>query len=252
MTTIVIFIGLGLLIGYIGGYAGIGGAPFMVAFLVLVLGMSQLSAQGIVLTMMLGPMSLLGLMTLKKEVKEQWKTIIIGVLTYATFSYIGALGAFVLGEVDLRFYFAILLIFVSVLQFLPHSLFVKSEGDVKQTTVPLFWMAVIGIITGTLGGLFGIGAGVLMIPVFMMIFNLGKNHARALSLAILLPPVSIGAFIKYNQEGVIEWKLALILFISYFIANYFGARRGSHAKPVVFKILYGLLLLGISLFYFLA
>jgi len=51
----------GTLVGLLGGFAGIGGAPLMVSFMTLILGFPQLRAQGIVLTMMLGPMSLLGL-----------------------------------------------------------------------------------------------------------------------------------------------------------------------------------------------
>lgn len=43
----------GIIVGFMGGFAGIGGAPFLVAFLVLVLGYPQLVAQGNVLTVML-------------------------------------------------------------------------------------------------------------------------------------------------------------------------------------------------------
>ena len=54
MCDLLIYVILGLSVGYIGGYAGIGGGPFLVSFLVLVCGMSQLMAQGNILTMMLG------------------------------------------------------------------------------------------------------------------------------------------------------------------------------------------------------
>ncbi len=78
-----------------------------------------------------------------------------------------------------------------------------------------------------------------------------KNHARALTLAILLPPVSLGAFIKYQQEGAIDWRLVIILFISYFIANYFGAKHGSKANIQTFKRIYAILLIGVAIVYLL-
>jgi len=193
MCTITIYILLGLAIGFLGGYAGIGGAPFMIAFLVLVCGIPQLTSQGSVLTMMLGPMSLLGIMTMKKEVKEQLRNIFIGVFSYAIFSYFGAKFAFGMGDNNVKLYFGVLLVIVALIQFAPTS---KGSEKVEITNIPLVWMIVIGIGTGIIGGLFGIGAGVLMVPLFIVVFRLKKNYARALSLAILLPPVSFGAFIK--------------------------------------------------------
>jgi len=244
-----ILIFLGLVVGFIGGYAGIGGAPLMLAFLVLVLGIPQLSAQGIVLTMMLGPMSLLGLLALKEELKKQKKSIFFGVLAYAFFSYFGAVLAFRFGEFHLRQAFAFFLVLVALLEFLPDHFFTK--GKAVENIAPV-WIFVIGAITGIVGGLFGIGAGVLMIPIFMIFFRLKKNYARALSLAILLPPVSIGAFLKYAQEGVIYWKEAIVLFFAYFFANYFGAKLGGKARVSFFKKVYASILLVIALFYFLS
>lgn len=247
--SILIIILLGLLIGYIGGYAGIGGAPFMIAFLVLVCGISQYTAQGTVLTMMLGPMSLLGILTLKEEVRMQWKSILIGVFSYAVFSYFGAELAFHFGELSVKKYFALLLIIIGILQLFPQLY--KAEHIEKTEKIPLWWMLFIGALTGIIGGLFGIGAGVLMVPIFLMLFNMKKNHARALTLAILLPPVSLGAFVKYQQEGAIDWKMVIVLFVSYFIANYIGAKHGSRAKMSVFRKVYAFLLIGIAIVYFL-
>ncbi len=249
MTTIFVYMLIGLAVGYVGGYAGIGGAPFLIAFLVLVMGVSQYTAQGSVLTMMLGPMSLLGIMTMKDEVKTQWKSIVTGVLAYAVFSYFGAEMAFRFGELSVKKYFALLLILIGVVQLVPR--FSKPDHIAKIEKIPVWWMFLIGSLTGIVGGLFGIGAGVLMVPIFLMGFNMKKNHARALTLAILLPPVSLGAFIKYQNEGAIDWTIVITLFVSYFVANYYGAQRGSRANLQTFKRMYAILLIGIATVYWL-
>jgi len=249
MTAIIIYVLLGLVIGYIGGYAGIGGAPFLIAFLVLAMNIPQFTAQGSVLTMMLGPMSLLGLLTMKDEIKSQWKNITVGVLTYAFFSYFGAEMAFYFGELNIKKYFVLILIIIGVLQFFSANFYPPHIPKTKN--IPLIWMLLIGTITGIVGGLFGIGAGILMIPIFLMVFNMDKNYARALTMGILLPPVSLGAFMKYYQQDAIDWTIVFALFISYFIANYFGVKRGSAAHLASFKRIYALLLITIAVVYWL-
>lgn len=254
MCEVYIYILLGLVIGYVGGFAGIGGAPFMVSFLVLVCGMSQLFAQANVLTVMLGPMSLLGILSLKEDIKAQTKQILIGIASYALFSYAGAVLAFELGENSVKNYFAILLIIIAFIQIGPKILS-SSNTDLnpvnERDSIPLIWMVLIGAIVGVLGGLFGIGAGVLMVPVFISFFRLKKNRARALSLAILLPPVSIGGFLKYHEEGLVDFQLVFILFASYFVSNYFGARLGNRVSTNQFKLVYAVLLIMIAVIYLL-
>ncbi|MCA0133771.1 sulfite exporter TauE/SafE family protein [Winogradskyella alexanderae] len=249
MCELYIYIFLGLTIGYVGGYAGIGGGPFLVSFLVLICGFSQLESQGNVLTMMLGPMSLLGVVSLYDYVKQQWLNIAIGVISYCTFSYIGAVVAFLIGEQDIKLLFALILILIAFIQIVP-ILRGKTYNSIKyRDSISWLWILILGALTGTVGGLFGIGAGVLMVPVLIGIFKLKKEFARALSLAILVPPVSYGAYIKYNLEITIDWNLVLILFFSYFVANYFGAKAGTEASNKHFKITYSLVLVGIAIVY---
>ncbi len=246
MTTLLVVL-VGLLIGFLSGYAGIGGAPLMIAALVFLAGLSQLKAQGVVLTMMLGPMSLLGLLTLRKEVRAQLPQIFSGVLSYAFFSYFGARLAFALGEGKVRMLFGVFLVFLALTLFiLP---FIRKEREGNEETIPVPTVAFVTAIMGMIGGLFGIGAGVLMVPLFIEYFHMKKNYARALSLAILLPPVSLGAFIAYAQEGSIYPYWSLILFVAYFFANYFGAKLGNRASLKNFSRFYALILLAIGVTY---
>lgn len=251
MNDIIIYILLGLSVGYIGGFAGIGGGPFLVAFLVLFLGMTQLSAQGNVLTMMLGPMSLLGVISLYEYVKKQWTSISIGVLSYCFFSYFGAELAFYIGENNLKIYFAFLLIIIALIQILPmlREKNTKSITNDDVESIALIKIFILSSLIGVTGGLFGIGAGVLMVPILIGPFKMKKEFARALSLAILVPPVSLGAYIKYQSEININWTLVIILFFSYFIANYFGAKAGTKASNKFFKIMYSIILVSIAIIY---
>lgn len=246
---ILIYLLIGLITGYVGGYAGIGGGPFIVAALVLFAGLTQLEAQGSMLAIMMGPMSFLGVLSLKQEVKALLPSIIIGVISYCIFSYLGAVFAFYIGEMDMRLYFAILLIVLGVLQ-LKNFSFKTNELSSKKK-IAHGWILLLGAITGIFGGLFGIGAGVLMVPVLIQFFTMDKNYARALSLAILLPPVSLGGFLKYNAEMPVNWTLVICVFLGYFVANHFGAKRGNLSSNTNFKKYYAFLLFALSLVYLL-
>ncbi len=238
----------GLIVGFVGGYAGIGGAPFLIVFLSIFMGMSQHSAQGTVLAVMLGPMSLLGILTMTKRVKPMLKYAIIGVLSYAVCSYFGAYFAFLVDSSKLKFIFSAFVFIIGINEifgFVEKSKYLKR---LDKKNVNLKNVALVSIIVGTVGGFFGIGAGILMTPIFVGLFGMKKDDARLLSLLILLPPVSLGAVIKYHMEGAVVWQSALIIFFAYFITNYFGSKLALKHSAQKFKTIYGYILIAISIF----
>ncbi len=238
----------GLIVGFVGGYAGIGGAPFLIVFLGAFMGMSQHMAQGTVLAVMLGPMSLLGIMTMKKRVRHILKYAIIGVISYAIFSYFGAYFAFMFDSEKLSRIFSVFIGIMGLNEIFGFVLQRSPQENFERETISTFKMALVGVVVGAVGGFFGIGAGVLMTPIFIGMFGMKKDDARLLSLMILLPPVSLGAVIKYHMEGAIYWIGALTIFFSYFITNYFGSKLALKHSVKKFRSVYGYILLLISIF----
>lgn len=239
---------IGLITGYIGGYAGIGGAPFIILVLKTILGYSQHTAQGTVLAIMLGPMSLMGIIAMKDKVKYVYKYAILGSIVYMIFSYIGASLAFLLNTSKMSLYFSLFIFVLGIYQIL--DIDINNIFYFKQNNISIKNMINIGIIVGVIGGLFGIGAGLLMVPIFTDIYNMKKDFARLLSLLILLPPVSLGAVIKYSSENAIVWKSVIIIFVCYFITNYYGSKIGLKHSDTVFKKYYGYILIFISVINF--
>ena len=241
----------GIFVGFAGGYAGIGGAPFLVAAMVLFLGYDQHLAQGTVLAVMLGPMSLPGVIVMWDRVRLLKVEILIGVLTYALFSNVGARIAYSVQTHVLQIGFGALLMLLGV-KYLAGSKRASStplnpdkvtvgEGSIAFNHVNV---AVLASLIGVVGGLFGIGAGVVMVPLFIGLFALHKDDARALSLAILLPPVSVGAIVEYSAQGGIDWFGALIILVAYISTNLYGARLGrAHDTRLFLKSMGALLLI---------
>lgn len=88
--------------------------------------------------------------------------------------------------------------------------------------VELFTALGIGIISGVIAALCGVGGGVVMVPAFVLLLALPQKHAVATSLAIIIP-TAIMATVQNAKSDYIHWKLVLITSISAATFAYFGA-----------------------------
>ena len=63
-------------------------------------------------------------------------------------------------------------------------------------------LVIIGVVAGISSGFFGIGGGIVIVPV--LIYWVGYNQhllAVGTSLAVLLPPVGLAATLEYYRKG---------------------------------------------------
>ena len=81
----------------------------------------------------------------------------------------------------------------------------------------------IGIITGVVNGLLGIGGGTIVIPAMVMLLNIEQHKAHGSSLAIILPTAIISTFI-YWYKGSVDLLLALKITSAGMVGGYIGAR----------------------------
>lgn len=80
----------------------------------------------------------------------------------------------------------------------------------------------IGILTGIIASLCGVGGGVVMVPAFVCLLKLEQKTAVATSLAIIIP-TALMATTQNARSGLVEWRIALVTAISASIFAYFGA-----------------------------
>lgn len=68
-----------------------------------------------------------------------------------------------------------------------------------------YWvvLAVIGIVGGALSGLFGIGGGIVMVPLLVTLAGLNQRRAAATSLVAIIPAAIVGS-ITYLANGEID------------------------------------------------
>lgn len=68
----------------------------------------------------------------------------------------------------------------------------------------------LGLALGTLGGLFGIGGGLIAIPVLGVLFGLDQQLAQGTALVMVVPNVLLAIW-RYHQRNRIDWRNAVAL-----------------------------------------
>jgi len=112
-----------------------------------------------------------------------------------------------------------------------------------MTTTIILILILIGIVTGIMSGMLGIGGAIIMVPALVYILSLNQQAAQGTSLAVMLPPIGIIAAYNYYKAGQVNIKFALILAACFIIGSYFGSKLSLTLPEPVLKKMFGLLLL---------
>ncbi|MDD5020146.1 MAG: sulfite exporter TauE/SafE family protein, partial [Candidatus Omnitrophica bacterium] len=106
----------------------------------------------------------------------------------------------------------------------------------------------VGIMSGILPGLFGIGTGAVLVPVFNYCLNSPMKVAIGSSLICFTVNALISSVFKFFQ-GYILLDKAIILCAGTAVGAYEGARLNKRFPFFLLKLLFGLLFFYISLKY---
>lgn len=72
------------------------------------------------------------------------------------------------------------------------------------------WLIALGAATGGLSGLFGVGGGIILVPLLVLILGFPQRLAAGTSIAAILPAALVGAA-SYGLQGHVDWVAALCL-----------------------------------------
>jgi hypothetical protein len=89
----------------------------------------------------------------------------------------------------------------------------------------LLIVLVLGLLTGALAGLLGIGGGIILVPAMVFLLGVDQHTAQGVSLVVIVPTAITGALTHYRRGNVLP-RLAVGLGI----AAVFGALLGSWAS----------------------
>ena len=116
---------------------------------------------------------------------------------------------------------------------------------------PLLVLVGIGALAGALSGLFGIGGGVIIVPALIYFAGFDQHLATGTSLAILLPPVGVGAAIEYYRQGRVDVRSAIIIAVTLLLCAWAASIAANRVSGPVLRLMFGIFItgLGLSLIY---
>ncbi|HVP67418.1 MAG TPA: sulfite exporter TauE/SafE family protein [Anaeromyxobacteraceae bacterium] len=99
-----------------------------------------------------------------------------------------------------------------------------------MTTLAFAGAAASGALAGALSGVFGIGGGIVLVPLLALVLGLSQHEAQGLTLAVLVLPIGLPAVLAYRRYTVIRWRLVLAL-VAGFVFGVVGGARAANWLP---------------------
>jgi uncharacterized membrane protein YfcA len=110
----------------------------------------------------------------------------------------------------------------------------------------------IGSVAGILAGLFGIGGGIVIVPMLIFFLKFAPSKAIGTSLAAMLLPVGILAVMKYWKAGDVDFKIAAAMGLGIFVMAFVGTHIALNVGGTWISRGFGLLLLFVGFKFLLA
>lgn len=110
-------------------------------------------------------------------------------------------------------------------------------------------MIAVGLGAGVVGGMFGIGGGLIIVPALMLAFGLDQKTATGTSLLAQLLPVAVLAVIEYGRRGEIRVSWGLAIAVGLVFGTVLGAKLAGLLKPADMKRLYGVFLVAVGIYF---
>jgi uncharacterized membrane protein YfcA len=228
-------IGVGMLAGILSGLFGVGGGTVIVPLLLLILRFDQRLASGTSLAAIV-PTAAVGVISYAVHGSVAW----IPALLLAAGAVVGAqIGTWLLPRVPqnaLRWGFVAFLVVVIVTLFLV----VPSRDAVFE----LSWgngaaLVVVGVLTGVLAGLIGVGGGVIVVPVLMLGFATSDLVAKGTSLLMMIPTAVSGTIGNVMRRNV-DLRAAALVGVSACTTTALGAWLATLLDPFAANILFAI------------
>ncbi len=99
----------------------------------------------------------------------------------------------------------------------------------------------LGVVAGILSGLFGVGGGILFVPILLAL-GLTQLHAEASSLLAIIPTVCVGVW-RQQRYGNVRWRSAALLGSASIAAAVGGAQVAVSLPEATLRKLFAVLML---------
>ncbi|MDS1142083.1 sulfite exporter TauE/SafE family protein [Pusillimonas sp. SM2304] len=235
----------GALIGFTGGVLGIGGGLLAIPLLGLVAGMGQQEAQGTALIMVL-PAVLMTVRKYNQNAKIDFRAAGAGAAGSIVFTWIGAQIALGIDPVLLRHIYAVFVLGIAVFYVYQGLRGTRPGAPAapgrQAETFHKGWFALIGMVAGLAGGVFGVGGSVLVVPILTTVFRLTQTGAQALALTMIIPGTFVALF-TYAAHGQANWLMGLPMALGSIVLVPYGVKLAYALPEPRLKLMFACMLL---------
>jgi uncharacterized protein len=235
-------VAIGLAAGILSGLFGVGGGIITTPAIQEVLGGAPYIAVGTPLPVII-PTAIVGGATYARAGEVSWRAIRYAAIPGA----LGAIaGAWLTTLVDPHW-----LLLVTAVLIGWQAIRVGFAGDYAvraRGTVPGWFYALLGGVTGFVSGLLGVGGGIVFVPFVTTMLGMPLRRALGTSL-ILIAIVAVPGTIVHAVLGHIDWSIFAVLVIGVIPGARIGAEIALGTRERTLRFLVGAFLLSVAVVY---
>ncbi len=116
---------------------------------------------------------------------------------------------------------------------------------------PLLIPLAIGVASGLLAALCGVGGGIIMVPAFVILLKVSQKVATATSMAVIVP-TAIAATVRHVWNDFVDWEVVALTATSATVVSFFAAdyvkKLGNETLTRLFAVV--ILVIGVKMLAF--
>lgn len=265
---ILILVSIGLAAGTIGSLVGIGGGIIIVPMLLnidhILSAFSTVPNHVAVGTSLITIVfsSLSSTLSYRKQNRIDYKSGFLFLIGSIPLSILGSYVNTLLNTEKFNLYFGIFLVCISIFLFISSKIerkpkeqhkgiirtFTMNQGETYTYSYSLPIAIMISGVVGFISGLFGIGGGVLLVPMMAFLFSFPPQIAVATSVFVVMF-TTLGSSISYIAIGSVNFYYVLLLIPGAWVGGKLGAyiNRKLKSKTIALILRFVLLIYGIKI-----
>ena len=115
------------------------------------------------------------------------------------------------------------------------------------TTTTVLILLAIGLFSGMLGGMVGIGGGIVIVPALIYFLGFSQLNAQGTSLALIMFPVGVLGVINYYKQGHIDFNIVFILAVGFVIGSFLGSKFAMNIPQAFVRKSFAMLMIIIAM-----
>lgn len=235
------FLIVGLIGGFLSGLFGVGGGLIMVPLLMWLAKVDQRTASATSLIAIV-PAAITG--SIGYALGGRIDPLVAAIMAIG--AIVGApLGTWLLRTLSLTWlrWLLVAIILIAAIRML--TLVPVRDAVESFTPEQYLYLVLIGLVMGVASGLFGIGGGIIVIPILMAFFGVSDLTAKGTSLLAMIPGAIVGSYTNL-RSGLVTLRQGLTVGLAAVVSSYLGVSLAFVLPAEWAGLIFGLFLLFVA------